>query len=190
MRFLLSILLISSLTLAACGGFRDSRLNPVNWFGKSRSQAIEQPSGASGTKEVNPLIGDRKRSPLVKAKNTSVIQRSGLFRRDKVVPYEGTPVDQVTDLQIERTSTGAIVRATGLTLRQGAFDVRLLRDNDEVSEDGVLTYTLRALQPVSMPQGPQRTRTIRAADYISKDDLSRVRVIRVSGARNVRTTSR
>ena len=190
MRFLLSILVISSLTLASCGGLRDSRLNPANWFGKSRSQAVEQPAGASGAKEVNPLIGDRSRSALVRAKNTTTIQRSGILRRKKVVPYEGTLVDQVTDLQVERTSTGAIVQVTGLSLRQGAYDVRLLRDNEEVSEDGVLTYTLRALQPVNTRQGPQRTRTIRAADYISSEDLARVRVIRVSGARNIRTTSR
>lgn len=47
MRLPLTAALICALTLTACGGFRDSRLNPLNWFG--RSQPAEQVQTATPT---------------------------------------------------------------------------------------------------------------------------------------------
>ncbi|GHC62799.1 hypothetical protein [Neogemmobacter tilapiae] len=39
MRLTLPALLICATALSACGGFRDSRLNPLNWFGKAQPVA-------------------------------------------------------------------------------------------------------------------------------------------------------
>lgn len=187
MRILLSVLVLSSLVLAGCGGFRDSRANPANWFGKSKSKTVVATEGYE-VEEVNPLIAGKKDSKLVAANATS-IQKSGILRRrDKVVIYEGTLVDQVTDLRIERTSSGAIVHATAQTVRQGSFDVRLVPDGEPAN--GVQRYELRAYQLVSKPQGPARTRTYEVAEFISKHDLDEISTIEVRANRNVRSTRR
>lgn len=178
MRVLTSVLLMSTLVLSGCGSWSESRVNPKNWFGNSRSQpVVVAGTGESGAEELNPLI-ERDR-------------RDSIFSRKKGPErYEGTLVDQVTGLAVEPTSTGAIVRVSGLTLRQGAFDVRLVRDSKDGPVDGVMSYTLRALQPVNTPQGPQRTREIQAGDYLTVQELEQTRAIRVQGARNVQTTRR
>ena len=56
--------------------------------------------------------------------------------------------------------------------------------------DGVLTYEFLALQPINTPQGPERTRRVRAAEAIIGDDLNGVRSIRVVGKRNVQVSRR
>ncbi len=191
MRLFLAFLIMSTLVLAGCGGLRDSRANPANWFGKSKSvTTVETGSGTAEVEEINPLIGGGKNSQLVRA-NATALQKSGVLRRrSKVVPYEGTLVDQVTDLVIERTTSGAIIRVTGETARQGGFDVRLLPENDGVPVDGVLIYTLNALQPINTQQGSPRTRKVQVAAYISTQDLDAVRSIQVIAKRNVRTSKR
>lgn len=187
MRILLSVLVLSSLVLAGCGGFRDSRANPANWFGKSKSKTVVATEGYK-VEEANPLLAGKKDTHLVAANATS-IQKSGILRRrDKVTIYEGTLVDQVTDLRIERTATGAIVHATAQTVRQGSFEVRLVPNGDPVN--GVLTYDLRAYQLVTAPQGPARTRTYEVAEFISNQDLGAISTIEVRANRNVRSTRR
>ena len=93
-----------ALALAGCGGFRDSRINPRNWFGRSTSRARDTAAASTGG---NPLIPEDDES---------------IFRRrNREEVYPGTPVDQITALAVERTSDGAIIRATGQTARQGAL---------------------------------------------------------------------
>ena len=178
MRVPITLLLMSTLFVSGCGGWSESRANPKNWFGNSRSEVIVQSAGTQAAEEAaNPLIEQNR--------------RDGIFSRDrKAPPYQGTLVDQVTSLSVEPTPTGAIVRVTGLTLRQGAFDVRLVRDSQDGPVDGVMSYSLRALQPVNTPQGPPRTREIQAGDFLSNEELALTGSIRVTGARNVQTTRR
>lgn len=109
MRLTLSALLISSMALGGCAAVRDSRVNPFNWFGGSRSEAVATaPTEAS----TNPLIP---------------AQRAGLFARKRAEReiYLGTPIDTVSDLVIERVPGGAIIRATGVSQSQGLYEVRL-----------------------------------------------------------------
>ena len=172
MRILLALTLVSTLVLAGCGGLRDSRANPANWFGKSKSRTV----ATASTETVNPLIPEREDS---------------IFRRNKAEVYEGTPVDQIADLRIERTSDGAIIRVTGLSTRQGAFDVRLVPDNkDSRPVNGVLSYKLLALQPDNTPQGSAVARTVHAAEFISTQTLAEARTIIVTGGRNERRSTR
>lgn len=42
MRLPIALALICALGLSACGGWRDSRLNPSNWFGKSREVVAQE----------------------------------------------------------------------------------------------------------------------------------------------------
>lgn len=170
MRKSLAGLVILSMTLSACGGWRDSRVNPSNWFGNSRSEPV-----AENAAQTNPLIPE----------NTSIFRRRAV---EEV--YEGTPVDQITALSVERTSSGAIIRVEGLTLRQGAYDVRLTSDTDGQPVNGVLELSLKALQPDDTPQGPDRTRTVTVGRALSESDLAEITTIRVIGARNVMTSGR
>ncbi|WP_299731536.1 hypothetical protein [uncultured Tateyamaria sp.] len=155
---------------------RDSRVNPFNWFGNSRSDPIERDARA----EVNPLI--------------PVNERGGLFRstRDKVVEYRGSPVDQVSGLVIERVPGGAIVRATGISSYDGPYGVQLTPATEGTEPvDGVLTYRLEAERPSELRRATStRVRTVTAAVHLSDRELRDVRVIRVEGVRNAQTTSR
>ncbi len=169
MRTFVAVLLISSIVLSGCSRLRDSRLNPGNWFGGSRSVPV-----ATSSEAANPLIPER----------------TTIRRRDRREIYVGTPVDQVTDLKVERTTAGAIVHVTGISLRQGAFDVRLISDTKGDPVDGVLIFKLLAVQPTNQPQGQPRQRTVHVARFVSNNDLAATRTIRVIGARNERVTKR
>lgn len=176
MRLLTTTVLMASLTLSACGVIRDSRVNPFNWFGNSRSQPIERDSRA----ETNPLI--------------PVNERGGLFRslRATVQEYQGSPVDQVSALVIERVPGGAIVRATGISSYDGPYGVKLTPTTEDAEPvDGVLTYRLEAERPRELRRTTStRVRTVNAGVYLSDRELRDVRVIRVEGVRNAQTTTR
>ncbi|WP_299614475.1 hypothetical protein [uncultured Tateyamaria sp.] len=176
MRLILPSLLVATLTLSACSAMRDSRANPMNWFGNSRSEPVQVDAPA----ETNPLI----------PQNT----RAGLFAnlRDQAEIYVGTPIDQVTDLVIERVPGGAIVRATGIAGQDRVYDVRLTTDNDEnVPVDGVLTYQLRGIHEERATRTlSQRVRTVTAARRLTDQELAEISVIRVEGLRNAQSTTR
>jgi hypothetical protein len=168
MRIPLSALLISTLLLSACGGFRDSRVNPMNWFGNSRSEPVN-----NGT--VNALIPQR---------------RGGMLRRE-ALPYQGTAVDTITELQVERAAGGAIVRVTGVARTLGSYEVFLTSDTENKPVDGVLTFTLKALVPKGAPaQGSAIAREISAAKFVTDRQLDGVRTIRVLAASNARSVRR
>lgn len=173
MRISLSVLLIASLTLGACGVVRNSALNPVNWFGRSTSVAVAPTDSAP----VNPLIP----------------QSSGLFG-DRNAPkiYIGEPFDEITDLTIERVAGGAIVRATGLADRQGVYSVQLTPANDdETPVNGVLTYRLEGIEPVkNTAVGGPATREVTAARKVTDQQLRGVSTIRVEGVRNAQIARR
>ncbi|WP_293444551.1 hypothetical protein [Planktotalea sp.] len=164
------LLLWSALILTGCGGgggLSDSWVNPGNWFGQSRSEAIS----ADGI--VNPLIPKQK----------------ALTR--KKVDYQGTPVAQIKSLRIERKPGGAIVHVVGVSDGIGYYDVRLQQDNDGMPVDGVLSYTLKAVRSKSAIRGgSEAARQINAARYISNQELKSARKIIVIGAQNQRSTRR
>ena len=170
MRRFAILLVISSLLLSACSGWRDSRVNPSNWFGKSRSQ----PAPVATPENTNPLIPER----------------TGIFRKDKREVYEGILLAEVTDVVVERTSSGGIVRVTGMSRLQGAHDVRLTSDTDGEPEDGVLTFSLKALQPTDQGIGSVAGRTVRVGRFVSNQVLDRTSTIRIVAESNVRTTRR
>lgn len=195
MRISVLILLTASFVLASCGAVRESRFNPVNWFGSSTSSSNELETTVNANGEVvpvNPLIGQKRTSQISNVTNlsTNAIDRARILREKEEEPYRGTLVDQVTSLDIKRTTTGAIVSVTGLTTRQGAFDVRLVARNQGMPVDGVLTFELRALQPIETLQGPERTRRIQAAAPLSVQELESVRTVQVVARRNTRTSRR
>jgi len=173
MRLLTTTVLIATLGLSACG---ESRLNPVNWFGNGRSQPVAQEAAV----ETNPLIPIEERGSLFRA----------FGRRD--IEYTGTPVDQITELVIERVPGGAIVRASGVSSYDGPFGVQLTPANEDGEPvDGVLTYRLEAERPRDVGRTTTtQVRTVTAAVRLTDRDLAGVRTIRVEGVRNAQTSAR
>ncbi|MEL7091542.1 MAG: hypothetical protein AAFN94_07395 [Pseudomonadota bacterium] len=176
MRVLTVTVLTAALTLSACAAVRDSRVNPFNWFGRGQSEPVAQ----TPAEEVNPLIPVRND------------RRARLFRRNAEPEYLGAPIDQVSGLIVERVPGGAMIRASGISPFQGAYDVRLTPANDdEEPVDGVLTYRLEVVQPFRARRGgPERVRTVTAARRLTDNQLAGVRTIRVEGVRNAQTSRR
>ncbi|ATG35399.1 MULTISPECIES: hypothetical protein [Phaeobacter] len=170
----LALLLVGAVALSGCG-FRDSRVNPLNWFGGSDEVEVVETSG----EPVNPLI--------------PVQNRVSVFARPDAVD-ETVLVQSVTDMRVERTPTGAIVYATGIAARQGAYGVELRldeADRDARTRDATLDFTFRAIYPDTRTAlGSERTRTLRAAVSLSQQQLASVRSIRVVAAQNARESRR
>lgn len=177
MRLLTTSLLVATLTVSACGTIRDSRINPFNWFGNSRSEPV-RPDPRAQTNPLIPAEGGRQ----------------GLFNslREQAEVYTGSPVDQVSSLVIERVPGGAIVRASGISSYDGPYGVRLTpATEDGEPVDGVLTYRLQAERPRDAGRTTsQQVRTVTAAVHLTDRELSQVRVIRVEGVRNAQSTTR
>ena len=170
MRNPLILLLVSGMVLGGCASWRDSRVNPGNWFGGGRTTTtVAAPDQAAET-GVNPLIPQR---------------RTGLTLRPEAVDTT-VPIANVTELRIERTPSGAIIYATGVASRQGAYGAELRPDSPDLTpENGVLSFTFRVSYPRDpTPVGSERTRTVIDAISLSRQELDGVRTIRVSGAGN------
>ena len=104
--------------------------------------------------------------------------------------YRGL-VAQEVELQILRSTGGAIVRAKGLPPRLGYWDAELVPENFERPENGVLTYMFRITEPpYHTLQGRPKQREILVGRFVSDTKLAGVRTIRVVGASNSRSASR
>lgn len=165
----LSVLVLSALLLSGCGGLRESRVNPLNWFGNSTPQRTTVRSDD----EVNTLIPPQRRS---------------IFRASGDDGYAGVLVDNVTELHVEPRPGGALIRAVGVTRYQGPFEVKLVKV-EEASTDGVLVYDLRALQ-YRNTVGTAASRSIQAAVWVTDSDLAGVHSIQVRGSETQRTARR
>lgn len=163
-------LALAALVLTGCGTVRESRLNPFNWFGGSREVA------AVSAGEVNPLIPANE---------------SSVLRRPEQV-YAGVPIEEILELQIDRTRSGAIIVVRGLAARQGPYEVQLTPlDEDEKPQDGVLSYSFDVIYPAGTTNvGPEQTRIVTVARSIGNQTLEETRVVRVVGARNAREVRR
>lgn len=172
MRKTFPLLLAATLGLGACTAISESRVNPLNWFGQSRSEPVAQ------VVNTNPLIP----------------KSGGLFsnRRKAEAVYVGRPFEQVTNLTIERVPGGAIIRATGLAARQGIYAVQLTPENiEELPVDGVLTYRLEGVRPTAQTAiGTKPTREVIAARHVTDQQLAGVQRIRVEGQLNAQVSRR
>jgi hypothetical protein len=147
------ILIVASLVLSGCARIQESRFNPFNWF--SRSERVEDV--VEGT---NPLI------PTAEARS--------LFA-SRPDAYDGIAIDAIASIRLDPTPGGAILLAFGASAAQGAYDVRLVRDETEEDED-ILAYDFKLRLPERPRPGPQR---IVAAQTLTKQDLATVKEIHV-----------
>lgn len=165
MRTPFTALLITTLLVSACG---DSRLNPLNWFGRGRSEPV-------ATGNTNPLIPQ---------------ERNGLLRRTEA-PYAGQLISKVTELKIERVPGGGIVRATGVGHYQGSYEVKLIELPRANAQDRTQSYEFRAVLPAGQAiKGTEWSRTITAAVFLTDNQLADLRTIRVVAAENAMSSRR
>ncbi|MCA0927161.1 hypothetical protein [Ruegeria profundi] len=163
-----TVLLVATLTLSACNSWSNSRANPSNWFGSSTSTETVDTT----TYDPNALVPE-------------VSEGGGLFSRP--VPEDtSVPITRIDELRIDPTPNGAIIFASGTASRQGAYDARLVRsENEENQENGVLEFVFRVTYPErATNQGTERSRMVSDAINISKDDLQATRLVRVIGQQN------
>lgn len=150
------------LTLSACsGGGSIGSLNPFNWFGGGRKATQEQP----GVQSLAPRRGYA------------------------VVPDTRILVDQISNLTVERTPSGIIVRATGLPASQGYYQAELIPVASNSAR--VRSFEFRIRPPTSAPRiGTPFSREVNAAVFLTSGELAGVRQVRVVGSRNSRTGRR
>ncbi|MFP4275474.1 MAG: hypothetical protein ACLFRU_10660 [Paracoccaceae bacterium] len=166
MRKSLTVLLVSALVLTSCGSVRDSRLNPFNWFGRSAPVEVT-------TDERNALV-----------------PRRGMMARPDAV-YQGRPIDRVIDVSVDPMPGGAIVRATGVAARQGPYEVQLTPVTSPQEAEGRLSFTFDIVLPGrDTPVGPESSRMVTVATFVTDKDLAGAGVIRVIGARNAQESRR
>ncbi|MAM61116.1 hypothetical protein [Maritimibacter sp. UBA3975] len=142
-------------------------------------------SGCSGGVSLNPFnwFGPKTDEELV-----TLEPRDGF--PDGQDSYRG-PIQQVTQLAIERASGGYLVRAVGLPPRLGYWEAELVPQNDEEPVNGVMTYDfVVAPPPWATRQSRPQARQITVAHYVSDVQLGSASRIRVVGANNSLTTRR
>lgn len=159
MRKNLIVFLVAAFTLSGCS----SNLNPFNWFGgDGPDDSVTRP-----VEEKNPLIPEQR----------------GFSRPPDV--YQGTTIDVVSDLSLERVPGGLIIRATGQSAQFGAFNAQLTpTDPDEEPVEGVLTYQLDAEYTPTVASNPD-SREVIVARKLTDQQLGDTRTIRVQGLQNV-----
>lgn len=138
--------LCAVMILAGCGTVAESRLNPMNWFGRSEAAEVSE----------------------------------------AVLPTDGRDlVAQIVSLRAEPVPGGAIIRASGLTPRQGYFDGELVPIGKEAPTNGVLAYEFRiSAPPTATLVGPSQSREVLVGRFVSNQTLQGVRQIRVRAASN------
>ena len=160
MRVSLPLILCAVIAVTGCARVADSRMNPLNWFGKSTSA----PLTASG--EIRPLVPTN--------------------RATRAVDDRGA-IQSVTGLAIEKTPNGAIVRATGIASTQGQFNAQLVPVSNE---GAVLTLAFRIEGVANAGTNSAFSRQVTVARVLTLADLAGVRTIRVQSATNQRSASR
>lgn len=100
-------------------------------------------------------------------------------------------VPLVTEMELIRTTGGALLRASGQTETQGWWDVELRETNRGRPVDGALIYEFVVAQPrTPMPVSTEHSRTVSAAVKIPTPRLDGVRRVVVRGAQNARSVNR
>jgi len=123
--------------------------------------------------------------------NSSAERRSSLEPRRGYAadPEYRQLADQITDLSVERSTVGVIIRATALMPTQGWFNAELVPVSSEDADLAIFEFRVEAPYG-TQPIGPARSREITAGAFLSNRDSAELRNIRVIGARNSRTERR
>ena len=77
MRLSLTLALTAVMVLTACGSMRESRLNPLNWFGGSREAQADE-FGIPATLEARPLVDQVLSMSIEQTPYGAIVRATGL----------------------------------------------------------------------------------------------------------------
>lgn len=154
------LLLCTAITLTGCATISQSRLNPLNWFGPSTAVITTAPQAVRPLLPEGAQIGPRDARGLI---------------------------DTVTEMRVDSTPFGAIVRATGVAAVQGQYNAQLVPAG---FENGTLTLAFRVETSPNAATGTPQSRAITVARAFDFDALAGVRTIVVQAASGARSASR
>lgn len=156
----LALLLALAVTLSACGGWRESRINPRNWFGKQEVTSLEP-------KEGYPDVAEDPRELVAQVTNLEVKQTQG----GAIVAATGLPPTQGWwGAELLAENDGEPV--------EGVMTYRF-----------VVAWPNPGSPPSQRVMTPQ-SREVTAAAFLSNVKLTEVKKIVVIGATNERSVRR
>ncbi|AJE46442.1 hypothetical protein [Celeribacter indicus] len=150
--------------LAGCATVRESRINPVNWFGPSEAVAVSDTGAA-----ILPTLAPRRGYPHF---------------------VDTRPLaPAISDVSVSRSASGAIVTATASLPAAGYFDAELVRVPS--AAPGTLSFEFRLRPPPGPARtGTAPQRQITAAASLSTAELAQAGTIVVIGAEGARQVRR
>ncbi|MCV2880935.1 hypothetical protein [Actibacterium sp. XHP0104] len=101
----LLVALLAATLLSSCGKVRESRINPFNWFGKDREEAVEIVIPEDGVIDSRPMVAEVVSLRIDKMPGGAIITATGLARTqgywdaELVAEYDEKPVDGVLSYQ-------------------------------------------------------------------------------------------
>ena len=149
------------LALAGCGSFRESRVNPANWFGgRDEAPSLAPSDGYPDRADPRPLVGE------IAALQVDRVPGGAIVRATAVPPSQGfwdaALVPEVAD-----------------------------SEGNPVPEGGVMAFQFRATPPEGPAGGGSAaSREITAGFFVTDQGLAGVRTITVRGQSNQRSARR
>jgi len=156
----LSLTLVLALTLAGCGGWKESRMNPRNWFGQEQVQTLEPKTGyPDPKKDPRDLIAEVTKLEVKPTQGGAIVAVEGI-----------TPTQGWWGASLLAENDGHAV--------DGVMTYRFV----VAQPDPASPAANRVLTPES--------RAVTAAAYINNVRLAEVKKIVVIGATSQRSVSR
>lgn len=159
---------LALLVLSGCGAVRESRFNPLNWFGAS--EPVTQTYTADG-------------QPVTVLETLAPRKGYAAFTDTR------TLAPALADVSISRSASGGIVTATAVVPALGYYDAELVPVPSERSDTLVFDYRLRA-PTTAQGTGTEAQRRVTAARALSFPQLEGVRRIVVNAANGARQVRR
>ncbi|SFI67544.1 hypothetical protein [Celeribacter neptunius] len=152
--------------LAGCATVRDSKFNPLNWFGASEPVAVDE-------------YGQQV-----------VVLKTLAPRKGYPVFVDTRPLaPAISDVQVVKSASGAIITASAALPSTGYYDAELLRMPSD--QPGVAIFEFRLRPPAeAAPTGTTAQRRITAAKSLSNAEIAGIRTIIVKGAEGARQVRR
>ena len=157
----LGVLVVISVALTGCARVSESKFNPLNWFDRAPEAASDAPV------QRKPLVPSQAEVTIVDAR---------------------VLIETLSSASLEPSSSGAILRATGIAASQGYFNAELVLVD---ITNGVLTYDFRVERPAGYEAiGSAASRQFTVATVIDAASLRGVRGVVVRGANGSKRLSR
>lgn len=150
-----AIICLAGSLLTGCSTIKESRVNPMNWFGATATAATTD----------------------------SLIPTENALTRSRRAPaYAGVPIAQLQSVALRNAIGGKILEVQALSARLGASDLRFI---DVPNNDPrVREIRLHAVTPTRAGVGTIAARSVTAAKFFTDQDLAGLTKITVLSGTN------